>query len=122
MSDTPVHTHDGKVCFIEDCVLDRDRPAMLTPEPFNLESQESFATLYGRGILNDTLRVVHDINDRVLPLRFVHNLSSGALTIRCVGTPGRLCREEWQILPYGDERGSQVWSEALGHCATDHPF
>ncbi len=84
-----VHTHHGKLCYVEDCMLDRDRAS-----------------------------------DRVIPLRIVENTGDGSLVVRCVAllTNGHGCPEEWDIGPYGDPRGSQVWADALGHVATQHRY
>jgi hypothetical protein len=58
--------------------------------------------------------------DRELPLRFVHNLVTGGLTLRCFA-----CNVWERDVPLFGEAGPKaplgtVVSEALGHVATDH--
>lgn len=59
-----------------------------------------------------------------LPLRIVHNESTGTLELRCVGVtaPGyRECPMVWQIPPANNPREmNDIMSEALGHVQIDH--
>lgn len=123
------HTHDGVPCPNQTCALDRDRPARVT-------GLDKLAMAAHQDVLNDIVaqmsgpgsvqHVKSDAaqyaGDRVIPLRIVENTVSGSLVVRCIAllANGHGCPEEWHIGPHGDERGAQVWADALGHVATKH--
>lgn len=61
--------------------------------------------------------------DIVLPVRFVHNVRSGRLVVRCVGTMSgvRGCMEEWDLPPHGEDVTlAHAISAMLGHVQTEH--